>query len=1202
MAYRAEIEIGVVGASRLKELQDRITKLTRAIDDANLKTLIDRKAIQSLAEYSSAAGKAAANLRETAIQLDAAGKASGNYANAINQLVTAVGQENSALQLQNKLITEEIELRRKAKLTASGVRETTQYGGPLGPWAASPVALATQLRGRTEQILAERKGIKELADVQQYLYEKQRQLENSKLDEKAAAVQVQLDRQAAAAAESAAQIDKLNQRQAEFTARTEEAAQAARRQTSAFYRQQRIAREVAALTRTAPTPQLLLPAAAPGAPLMGGGARRRITGSVERLGGARTADEAAATLRLAKATDVLASNTKKIDPQYNRFLPDTAALNAVNRGLQRLTTDQEQFNQTLQRGIRFTERYNQELERRRRLGIGGPVSNRMPGTTGVTGGPFPVEGPIPLSQFGRRTLTRGPSAGGGAGRLGGIASNAIIGGAFPLLFGQGGGAATGGAIGGAVGGLFGGAGGFAGSLLGTLLGQIAGQANQVKELAADIGFSAQQTQILGTAFKQAGADFDKFAESVSRIQGVGLALEEQASAIQLASTLTEAYGGKIDKITNAFTNALQTGKVTQATLNQLTSQGIPIQDALAAKYNVSRDALLLMAKDGKISVQDLLDTLVNLANESSKGPTKISNAYKEAFDEIRLAVDNLSKKLVDSFNFQSDSAGKAGENLAYRVSGAFAKITQELTPVLELLAQTSGAFINLGVKAVDALSGIPNLVSGVANAIIGMIPGLGSAYSILRSITVLTGKGRQPGIATPLNLNQGMGQNWPAGIPRPGTPSRIARIMAPAQMPESGSARERKNFAAERAAQDAAREAERVAKLLRDTQAQTQLLRIQADLQDKIFLAEQAKNPLLVARLQGEERILQIQARYAELIANEPNIRAQEALVAKGLQEIENSRLQTAQAFEKIEADRLDKYNTLIEDLNLELELKNLTTEQDRERLRIEFEINRLRKDNTYSEEQLLELQRKRLALAAQDSPSQKRMKELSSSLAELTNTENLAIAAADNIGLAFSQAFQDIANGASSGQEAIANMMKSIGENFVNMAAQIIAQQVTMIILGTILKALGIGGGGGAAPSGTSAGGISGSSLPGGFANPLVGQYSAPRANGGPAVGGTPYLVGERGPELFVPGTSGNVMSNNDLRQSMNSGRSLVLNMSFETTRFGDTEYVSRDQLEAAMSETRRQASRDGAQRGMTMTLDRLQQSPRTRSRLGMR
>jgi hypothetical protein len=35
-------------------------------------------------------------------------------------------------------------------------------------------------------------------------------------------------------------------------------------------------------------------------------------------------------------------------------------------------------------------------------------------------------------------------------------------------------------------------------------------------------------------------------------------------------------------------------------------------------------------------------------------------------------------------------------------------------------------------------------------------------------------------------------------------------------------------------------------------------------------------------------------------------------------------------------------------------------------------------------------------------------------------------------------------------------------------------------------------------------------------------------------------------------------------------------------------------------MAATRRQAARDGAQRGMTMTLDRLQQSPNTRRRVG--
>jgi hypothetical protein len=139
VAYRADIEIGVRGADRLKELQERVTKLSRAIDDANVKTLIDRKAVQSVAEYSTVLGRASDNLREAVIQLTAAGKASGAYAEAISQYVTALGQANTAQALNNRLITEEIELRRKAKLAAAGIQETTQYAGPIGPGPASPV-------------------------------------------------------------------------------------------------------------------------------------------------------------------------------------------------------------------------------------------------------------------------------------------------------------------------------------------------------------------------------------------------------------------------------------------------------------------------------------------------------------------------------------------------------------------------------------------------------------------------------------------------------------------------------------------------------------------------------------------------------------------------------------------------------------------------------------------------------------------------------------------------------------------------------------------------------------------------------------------------------------------------------------------------------------------------------------------------------
>lgn len=105
--------------------------------------------------------------------------------------------------------------------------------------------------------------------------------------------------------------------------------------------------------------------------------------------------------------------------------------------------------------------------------------------------------------------------------------------------------------------------------------------------------------------------------------------------------------------------------------------------------------------------------------------------------------------------------------------------------------------------------------------------------------------------------------------------------------------------------------------------------------------------------------------------------------------------------------------------------------------------------------------------------------------------------------------------------------------------------------------------------------------------------------------------LMGEAGPEAIMPlrrSASGRLgVDANGLREAMASGGGSMggaptLNMSFETTNIGGVEYVSREQLEAAMAATRRDAARDGAKRGMSMTLDKLQQSPGTRGRVGLR
>jgi tape measure domain-containing protein len=91
-------------------------------------------------------------------------------------------------------------------------------------------------------------------------------------------------------------------------------------------------------------------------------------------------------------------------------------------------------------------------------------------------------------------------------------------------------------------------------------------------------------------------------------------------------------------------------------------------------------------------------------------------------------------------------------------------------------------------------------------------------------------------------------------------------------------------------------------------------------------------------------------------------------------------------------------------------------------------------------------------------------------------------------------------------------------------MAAEFLASQLQKLLLNFIGSALGGFGGGGA-----------GSGL-GDFNS---GAFAGYAANGGPVVSGKSYMVGERGPEMFVPPSSGRIIPNHEL------GGSTVINYS---------------------------------------------------------
>ena len=99
-------------------------------------------------------------------------------------------------------------------------------------------------------------------------------------------------------------------------------------------------------------------------------------------------------------------------------------------------------------------------------------------------------------------------------------SSAAIGGAFPLLFGQGGGASVGGALGGFAGGIIGGQAGFALSLVGTQIGSIFDNiVNGAAELGRAIGPFTQDVQAVTTALGLQGSAQEAQLKRIERTQG-----------------------------------------------------------------------------------------------------------------------------------------------------------------------------------------------------------------------------------------------------------------------------------------------------------------------------------------------------------------------------------------------------------------------------------------------------------------------------------------------------------------------------------------------------------------------------------------------------------------------------------------------------------------------------------------------------------
>ena len=134
----------------------------------------------------------------------------------------------------------------------------------------------------------------------------------------------------------------------------------------------------------------------------------------------------------------------------------------------------------------------------------------------------------------------------------------------------------------------------------------------------------------------------------------------------------------------------------------------------------------------------------------------------------------------------------------------------------------------------------------------------------------------------------------------------------------------------------------------------------------------------------------------------------------------------------------------------------------------------------------------------------------------------------------------REVVAGTKTAEEAFADFLNTIADQLINTAATMIAQYIAlgiarMFAFGDNSGASGFNLSGGGSSVGS--GGLPGIDSLGGLFNgalPFIGVDAL--ATGGTATGGAPYIVGEKGPELFIPGVTGTVTNNDQFEAARNA------------------------------------------------------------------
>jgi hypothetical protein len=680
---------------------------------------------------------------------------------------------------------------------------------------------------------------------------------------------------------------------------------------------------------------------------------------------------------------------------------------------------------------------------------------------------------------------------GGSSNVGGAVSSALIGGGFPLLFGQGPAAAAGGALGGVAGGLLGGGFGFALSIVGTALGDIITKAEAFdKSLAAlNTGLSTTGSTSITTA-----NDVSKLASSLNVTKEEAIELVNTFKQFKDGDT-REALAGLFGPVGGA------------ATFEAIAKAGVDEKNALAAIFSLRKE----IGNDAALQLA--------LQLKSVGASTTQASLLKIILDRsIEISVAQASQ-----VNF-TDRLLSIWEGIVAGVAQALSLATRFIAKMQE------GSLIKLPFldKIIAALGGVkgrtPEEIAG------GRGDDLAAELKARRD-TVRKALAEETRVAGTENA---LGQQIKQGAKPPA--DRTAQLM-------------RENAALEKvlSADNEIRDALFQGKETRAANVEyakalvgIELARVNA-LENANYASEKEQINRAAAlkergaALQNEDRLRDIDAKRLE-----QQLQMQEAVRSsvqtfKDMRTEQELQVQYGKTYSRLltegvlpaEATRLANFDKLIAGKLKENEIQTEITKNEL----AQVGLSGIKIKELEDRLKLLGLIKEAITGEAATGPGagptdrerlQTEADRVRGELNTLADPINAITTAAAGIGDAFGTSFKGIISGSMTAKEALANFFTSVADMFLDMAAQIITKMITMAILNAVL---GVLPGGDPAKAGGDWIGAVGRLSPNAAGNAFGANGIIPFAKGGivnsptlfPFAKGT-GLMGEAGPEAIMP------------------------------------------------------------------------------------